>query len=530
MGKYGGKVLTVYITPSGVRIAEGENKNGSPVLSRFFIVSGVEEYFTEIPADPGSYEITNMAGLVYSIVNECHNQHTTCKRVMVASNCFGIYTKVESEGAKGSLKDAITGDLSSLFKKREKGGHEVLSPDKMSCKITWGTLVEDGAVSNKKTVSVGDKFILKSLVQEFYKHGYDVISIADSIGTLINFRHTEEATFDSQGKIVFDFDTNLHVLTMKKDLPMEVSKYPPMTEDEILERLENLIVSCLDVVGRNPKVYLTGSLMCNTYLYNAIIDRLQTIGYLVYDLFDRPEVDPTTGRHPTTGAPVLTGDYSVNIAMFMSAYAKNIVTILPTIEFSEIFKKNSKAIATVVLVLSVASLGVSAFFAGGRFLEMRDISGAPSSTETLQTQIQNLQSNKASLNATIETLTKADVTVLDLMNFVSANQSNFVTIVSVDTMDMLPGGTVVTETIPTVTQEGETPEETITGTEGGPGTTRQPIVLRGYARSGPAAVAYFDKLFKSGLPVDPTLNGIQVFELPNKEDVYIFEIQIGGVV
>lgn len=525
MGKYGGKVLTVYITPSGVRIAEGENKNGSPIIARFFQVSGVEEFFTEIPASPGAYEVTNMAGLVDAIVNECRNQRANCKRVMVCSNCFGITTEVTSEGAKGSLKDALTGDLSSVFKKREKGAKEILSPDKMSCKIAWGTLVEDGAVSKKGTISTGDKFMLKSLVQEFYKHGYDVISIADNIGALINFRHTEEATFDSQGKIIFDFDTDIHTLTMRKDLPIEVSKYGPMTEDDILSRLENLIGSCLENVGRNPKIYLTGALMSNTYLYNAIIDRLETIGYVVYDMFDRPKVDPETGLSPDTGNPVFTADYSVNIAMFMSAYAKNIVTILPAIELSEIFQKNSKAIATVFLVLSVVALGVSGLFAGSRFLEMRTITGAPSKADTLQSQIQSLQSNKASLNSTIETLTKADVTVLDLMNFITANQSDFVTMVSIDTLDMLPNGTTIDTT--TVTQEGE---ETISGSEGGPGSTRQPIILRGYARTGPAAVAYYDKLFKSGLAVDPVLNGIQVFDLPNDEKVYIFEIQIGGTV
>lgn len=111
MGKYSGKVLTVYITPTGVRVAEGENKNGSPVIDKFFVVRGVEEFFTEVQGNFGSYEVTNMSALVDAIVNECRNNNAKCRRVMLSSNCFCIETKAVSEESKGSIKDLLTGDL-----------------------------------------------------------------------------------------------------------------------------------------------------------------------------------------------------------------------------------------------------------------------------------------------------------------------------------------------------------------------------------------------------------------------------------
>lgn len=528
LGKYGGKVLTIYITPTGVRVAEGENKNGSPYVARYFTVFGVEDFFTEIPGAPGNYEVTNMAGLVDAIVNECRNQKASCRRVMVCSNCFGIETSVVTESSKGSLKGALTGDIGSLFKAKkdkDRKNRTSLAPDKMSCKVLWGELVEDGTVSKKTTESTGDKFMLKSLVQEFYKRGYEVISIADCIGILINFRHTEEATFDSQGKIVINFDGDCVVLSMKKDLPVDITRYQPMTEDEILERVDGIVGECLEKVGRNPKVYLTGALMSNTYLYNALIDRLETVSCRVYDLFDRPQAEPDGT------IKAFTADYSANIAMFMSAYAKNIVTILPAIEFSEVFRKNSKAIASIFLVISVLALGVTGFLAGSRFLALREMQNSPPQTASLEAQIQNLQSNQASLQSTIDTLTQADVTVLDLMNFVTKNESPMVTIVSIDTLDMLPPSLsvgLIEDT--TVVAEDTTAgtEEVITGGGGGVGAERMPIILRGYARSAPAAVGYFDRLFNLGLPVDPVLNGIEKYELPNGDIVHIFEIQIGG--
>ncbi len=526
LGKYGGKVLTVYITPSGVRVAEGENKNGSPFISRYFTVFGVEEFFTEIPGAPGSYEVTNMSGLIDAIVNECHNQRANCRRVMICSDCLGIDTIVESENKKGGAKSALTGDLSQLFgggggKKKDKNSKPSLSPDKMSCKITWGELVEDGVISKKITTSTGDKFVLKSLVKEFYNRGYDVISITDNMGLLINFRHTEEATFDSQGKIIMNFDGPVRVLCMHKDLPVDITPYSPMTEDEILERIDSMVSECYEKVGRNPKVFLAGALMSNAYLYNALIERLETVGVRVYDLFDRPEPDPNNE------GKLFTADYSANIAMFMSAYAKNIVTILPAIEFSEVFRKNSKAIASVFLVIACVALASTGFLAVTRYLEVQAMQDAPPQVSSLEGQIQNLQGNQASLQSTIDTLTQADVTVLDLMNFIVNNESPLVTIVSLDTLDMLPPSYSV-EGETTVVDNSSTADDTIEGDAGGPGAVREAIILRGYARTGPAAVGYYDRLFNSGLAVDPVLNGIEKCELPDGDEVYIFEIQIGG--
>lgn len=519
MGKYNGRVLTVYITPSGVRIAEGENKNGSPHIQRFFTVRGVEDYFTESQTGPGIYEVTNMSALVSSIVDECKNRKANCRRVMVCTNCLGIETEITEGHSGAGLKDILTGDISSIFKKKDKG--EKLSPDKMSCVVDWGEIVDDGKVSKKRTESIGDKFILKSLVQEFYSRGYDVISISDNVGTLFNLRQTEEATFDSQGKVIFDFDTNIHMICFRKDVPVFIETYTPMTNNEIMDRIENFLVNSAEYVGRNPKVYLTGYIMEDTFLYSALIDQIESCGYIVYDLFDRPTMGEEFDER------VLTAAYTANMAMFMNAYAKHVVSILPAIGFSEAFKKNSKAVAAVFLIVSLGCLLTSGYLAGSRFLEMQNIQSNPSQVSSLENQLQSLNANQISLNSTIETLTQADVTILDLINFIEHNQSEFVSVVSMDTADMLP----VSVTVENATTVAPTPaegEEQYAGQSGGGGKVREAIIIRGYARSGPAAIDYYDKLFNSGLYIDPVLNGVEKYKLPNGEEVFIFEISVGG--
>lgn len=524
MGKYSGKVTTVFIAPTGVRVAEGENKNGSPYLFNFFTVGGVENFFTEIVTDPGTYEITNMNGLVETIVNELKNRNVNCKRLMISSDCFGIDTVVRSEKAGISISEALTGDLGALRKQKKKDSNNKLSPDKSSCKIVWGTMPKDGVVMKQITESIGDKFMLKSLVMEFYRRGYEVISLSDTVGSLINFRHTEEATFDSQGKVIFNVGETIRRICLFKDLPVHIEKYPPITVDELNERMDNFIESAVELVGRNPKVYITGEQMRNTDLYNNLVDRLENNGYAVYDLFDKPLADEF-GMNPTTGLPVLTADYSANICMFMAPFAKNNISILPPIGFVEAFKKNSKLFSCLILSASVVILLSTVALAASRFLTMQNIQANPPKAPSMEATIQSLESMKVSLESTVTTLTQADVTVLDLMNFIDTHESEFVTIISVDTNDMLPSLIEVDNsgTTQEMTQTDEYSEEIVdTGL-----SEREPIIVRGYARSGPMAISYFDSMFNSGLPVDPVLNGIEKYELPNGEEVFIFEIQIG---
>lgn len=533
MGTYSGKLLTVYISPSGVRVAEGENRGGNPSISRFFMVPAVEEFFMEIPGSAGAYEVTNMSGLVDAILSECANQRTSAKRVMVSTNCLGITTEVHGDTSKtASIMELLSSDLGA--KKKDKGSQDKQkgSLGTLQCKVFWGDLVQDGKATRQVTTTVGDKFVLQSMVQEFFHHGYQVISVSDCVGSLMNFRQAEEATFDHKGKVIFDFDTTFTSINLLKDLPISINPFSYMDAFELQDRILTLVQDAVESVGRSPKIFITGSMMRDTQLYCSLIDKLEGMGYSVYDLFDRPMVDPDTGLEPDTGRPVLTPDYAINIAMLMSAYAKNVVALTPKVGFEVVFKQNSKVMAGFALIASLAFFAVSAFFAGMTALDVMDMQNNPPRVDSLQQEISSLQAQQTQLQSTINTLTQADVTVLDTLNFVHSNQSPLINVVSVDTKDMLTTAIVdSTGTTPGTPVLDENGNEITAGASGTHTTAvRQAIVIRGYSRNAEAAVDYYNRLFHYGLPVDPVLNGIEEYTLPNGTDtVCIFEIEIGGV-
>lgn len=531
MSKYSGKVLTVFVTRDGIRVCEGENKNGNPDISRFFTVSGVSEYFSE-PNTSAPPEIINMSGLVSAIVSECKNRNTSSRRVMVCSDCFGISTEINMEDTVGGLKNLLSGDLKSLKAKASKDKAQL--PDKMVCKQSWGELTSDGVVKKISTTTIGDKYMLKSLVQEFYQYGYEVVYVSGAQEVLFNFRQTEPASFDSQGKIIFDYDVFCGATVFLKDIPVEVTRLAMLDKEQLIERLHSQLNQAVQKTGRNPKIYLTGSVFKDTQLYGQVIDELENDGYIVYDLFNRPEVGEDYQRLLDLGEvePVMTPDYSANIAMLMCPFAKTLISMTPSLDFSDIFRKNSKAIATIVLGASAACLLLSLGITGYRVYNLYQMKQNPSNVESLNNQVMSLTNDRQSLESTIQTLTQADTTILELMKFIDVNQSDRVSVVSIDTRDMLTDEIAVDTAAVTVTPEEGTAEEgseTVTGSSGATVTpTRENIVIRGYAKTGNEAVNYYNRLFRYGLPSDPVLNGVERYTLPDGDEVYVFEIEIGG--
>lgn len=536
---YSGKVLTVYITPSGVRVCEGENKNGNLDITKFFTVVGVSEYFSRSVGSLAP-EIVNMSGLVSAIVDECKSRRVAAKRVMVCSDCFGIETEVLPDTSVGGLRTILTGDLKTLRSQAKNKDKTAASPDKIVCKQIWGDITSDGVVKKIATKSLGDKYMLKSLAQEFYLRGFEVIFISGAQEVLLNFRQTEPASFDSQGKVIFDYDVYCGASVLVKDIPVEVNRLALVERSDIPERLHSQLNQALNKTGRNPKIYLTGSVFRDTELYGQIIDELESEGYVVYDLFNRPSVDDAYESKVAMGEiePIMTPDFSVNVAMLMSSFAKSLVSMTPKLDISDMFKKNAKAIATLVLVAGCVCVVVSVGLAGLRFYQMMQVKNNPSNVVNLQSQVASLQSRQASLNSTIEVLTQADTTILELLKFIDTNQSDRITVVSIDTSDMLldsvsvdSSGVAVTQptnTTTTVDSSVTGADQSVSGSAGGSVSSRQPIIVRGYAKTGTEAVNYYDRLFEYGLPVDPVLNGVERYTLPNGEEVYVFEIEIGG--
>lgn len=523
MGKFGGKVLTIFIASDGVRVCEGENRNGNPDLSKFFTVSGVESYFTIIDGRPP--EISNMAGLVAAITEECKNRHVTTRKIMVVSNCFGIITEVErgkhAIGWKGILTGDIKDAIAAVASKSDKP-----APGIFRCTRDWGSVPIKGRLEHVSTKSDAEMYLLKSLVQEFYKNGYEVLYISGSREVLLNFKQTESASFDSQGKLIIDVDQDICISAFVKDTLYSIDHYSIIDPNDIVERLITLAGQSLNVTGRSPKVYLSGPFFRNTVLYNQVCDAFEMSHYSVYDLFNRPEVPDNYEELCAIGEiqRVITPDFSANLALLMCNYAKVLINLTPTVAASDLFKKNSKASAALFVGVSAALFIASGAWGVHTALQIKEMNENPSYADDYQSQVIVLGARQQSLQNTINTLTKADTTVLDLLSFIDDTEDENIRIVSVDTADMLRNEYSVSDSL----YDGD---EFVEGSEGGPSPeqVRESIIVRGYSRSGTAAIAYFDKLFKADLPVDPILKGIERYTLPIGDEIYIFEIEVGGV-
>lgn len=536
MGKYNGRVLTVYIAPSGVRVIDGENKNGDPNINKFFTIPDVDEYFTaSMGASP--YEISNMSSLVKTIVDSCREYRVSTKKVMVCSDCFGIETGFTNSLGAGSIKQALSGDIKSLFKKTKGGDDDIqTTPDKMVVRCSWGELIRDGVSRNMITKTSGDRYMLKSLVQEFYKYGYEVIFISGTQEVLINFRQTDPANFDSQGKVIFDFDIDCRSIILLKDVPVEFPKLNFVDDSELLNRMMSMLKQSLVTTGRNPTIYITGTRFVDCYLYNELVSGLETEGYTVYDLFNHPELPENYESLLAMGEvePILTPDYSANIALMMSAFASTVIQLTPNVELYDMIKKNAQTVATLALVAAGVFVVATGVLAGLRFFNIQNMEAHPSDVDSLNAQIATLTSRQQSLQETLNTLTKADTSILDLLEFVEANQSDRVYVVSIDTTDQLPNTTdegygLTTEVTGTAEAVGETVADTVEEvTPDGPSAERQKVVIRGYAKTSPEAVAYYNQMYNSGLPISPVLNGIEEYSLPDGDKVYIFEIEVRG--
>lgn len=516
------RAIAIHISPNGVRCVEGENRNGSPSKLKPFTVYGVSDFFSSSPYD-NSCIVTNMSGLVSSIVTEIKNRGISSRNVVIASDCIGISTNLDVSDFDliGTL---FHGDVKDVFKNIDFGRSD-LSPGQIAIKNKVGIRHED-----RKPITlemVADKFTLQSLVLEFYKHGFTVLGITSTVNALISLRVTESATFDSQGKIIMDFSDDISIICMKRDTPVSIKHYSNVLDDAILSNLDQMVISAIEITGRSPMFYITGTRMSNMELYRDVVKHLELHDYIVYDLLQVREKGDSEIK--------LTPDYLTAVSLFISSFDKTSSFKLQ-VGLTPRLQNNSKTLAVVAAVLTTVAFISTGAFAGYRFYRVNDIESKPNPASSIRNSITSLRSQQASLNSTIETLSEADTTVMELLKFVQANQTPDVTVVSIDTTDMLSGEITVTDSSTEQsesepeeqTDTGETPEDSIV-TGGSPTVSyRSPILVRGYAKTGHGALSYFDSLFAFQSASSPVLNGLERYTLPNGEEVYIFEIMIGG--
>lgn len=523
-----GKLLTLNVTPTSVYALEGSLK-GSLKIDRFFEVKNVSEFFDPSPEK----NIVNMSGLVSAIVEECKKQQVMSRNVVI-SIPFGISSNFShTEGSLG-LRELLKQDIGKSGKKKDKSQEPkaTKSADKSKISVRWGSFLDGGSSYVSKEETQGDSYMLKSLVKEFYINGFTVVGVSNPVNSLIPLRLTETSNFDTQGKILIDVDYYTNVVTLCRDVPVDCSTRQTVEDSELEAQILSIARDKVKRTGKAPRVYLTGARLKDAELYGQVTDALEGAGFKTYTLFEK---DSEEDEIPDVS-------YGINAGLLMAQQAKT-AFLTPNIDLSTKLEKNSGAFGT----LGVAVCGVAAIAALGvglyRGYQLYQVKNDPSRCAMLEQQLSQSKASQVSMNNTIAILSQTDATVQNLLEFIQDNNSDTVKIVSIDTAEMLVtsegtatgvvdsfavSGTATGAGTGTAPAASDT-TPVVTGSAGGSTqSSRQPIICRGYATLGAAAVMYYQKLFNSGLVTDPVLNGVERQTLPNGQEVYVFEIQIGG--
>lgn len=546
MSKYKSRCAFLYLTPSYCRVVEGENKSGHIDIKQFFAVAGMDQHFTPSSNNISGYEITSISGIVNDIITEFRNKHVKTKRVFLASNYLGIDTQIECEEPKGNILTLLMKDIGKSNKdnqaKKKAETKNTQNKTIIESKTSWGDVTVAGVTHSYTSITTADKFLLQTIVQEFYSRGYTVVGISNCISQLFNLRQSEVATFDSQSKVIFDIDTKVTIATLVRDVPVKIQEMPLTRGADIFNLIHNNLKGDADLLGHNPRVYLTGEAFVDLNFYFDIANRLDEKGYSVCDVCNLPDAEDERIEASMRGeaSAIITPDYSTCLAELLCAYSKNIINVVPSLDISEVFKSNSVGIAKGALALTVISALTGVGFSALRGLNYLEMNGNPSRVSAMQSEITTLNTTKSMYDETIATLTQSDTTITEVMKFITANKDANINVVSVDTNDMLLSefttedgviisggsaeGTLVTD-YEMYDEEGM-PMDNLSNVP--KYTYREPIIIRGYARTGSAAVDYYNKLHKYDLPFEPILNGVEKYTLPNGQEAYIFEIQIGG--
>lgn len=554
------RLLTVNIGMDCVHVLEGSLK-GDLSVKQLFTIANTGEFFTSVPEN----SIVNLSGLVRLIATECKKHSVLCRRVIVGLP-FGITTTFEQAEGHNTLQSTFSrfkGEGEQDKKKNDQAGKAKtkIGPDQMSSSVSWGTYPGDDMTLLSKSNTVANSYMLQAFAKEFYRHGYNLAGIVDVTGALLPFRQTDSAGFDAQGKIMIDFSDSTTIVSLYRDVPISAEVMQKTEPEAIPLSVVDLVERRQRITGKSPRVYISGSQLKDLKLYVQVLDALLSNGFKISDLYDahQQSAEVKDGDDAQFDDARITPDYGVNLGMLMIQPGKSTM-LSPSVDFGSVLERYAKGIGSGGVGIAAAVLALSLVGAGLRVVNLVQMRTNPSNVSLYQSQLSSMKQKQASMNETIEILSQTDSTVLDLLSFIKTYDSERVKVISMDTLDMLQvsgdtvvagpnsfavsgGSTGATSSTspqdstnsdgPTVSSDGTTVSSdgtTVSGESAPSGTmrSREAIIMRGYAKTGAEAVNYFQRLFNSGLVTDPILNGVERQILPDGDEVYVFEIQIGG--
>jgi len=554
------KMILLDLGSEVIKAIEVEQNGISTNITRAISASGATLYLD----DKG---LKNMNGLVRYITETLEENGFTAKRVMISTSAFNISTTIEILDDKQTELKGLQHDNLTLS----------------TYQIYGETQTEQGS-ERHYTVSSASRLPIESLAKTFKQYGYTVISIEDAKTAEMNLIKLKPWNYDIPDKIILSLGRRPYLYGFTQDALSFVEPLTPFftqglekfakTLDCEFEQFRDIFTAVgIERSSSGMAILQSANINADSY-YSSVkkfcVDAFEQLKkqldyinedhrvnhyYLiisggfadipgVYPLIEEEFNDEATtiirgaiGRRYSDKYMTIENKLAGRVEDIGCIYGNCIGLIfksrfgtksnlLPLVK--EKPKSGFLLIATTrVIIAIVILLSVSSAFK--TVLNLINYVSFPEITNAaeINAEYQSLLSREKSLSNRLKAIKTIDKTAIKLIEFAGNYKDPMLSIVSIDTQDMLEAENakevITEEKKPTspfadVTEETEEAEEEIVDVKA--------IVIRGYALSSSAVSQFSSAIYDAGISDKVYVDGVEKVELPSGESLYIFQIYL----
>ena len=560
-----GKSLFLDIGTDSIKAVEIAKTTDKMMLTNATIISDARRYLSE-------YGVENMSGLVNCITDELENSGFTAKRVYIASSSLRIESSLEITDDSGKAQPSKADEASNT---------SIVS------KQVYGSIVYDNKVCTSTVISIGDSYVLRSLAESFDAKGYQVVSIEDSITTVMNLAKLTKYTFDFPGKVIISFGNTTKYICYNKDCPVSINEYGARISDMIAQIADALKMTYQEI---NTLFFKYGLIMSEEAIRELMSRGIDPNGYfdairgccLSYLEQLKEEVDAeceTKGLGRcyiivTGGYADIPGLYDMLEHEFCDEYKILLRNAIPHMYENEYFviqnKTGARDIGAVYgtctgfllkdmfrqsinllpkyqkldsstnmtsALKGFAFMSAAAFVVAVIMLVITCFSYmstpiVPISGDDLNYQRETLLHKEEQLDKQLEAVGSLKTTGASLVGLCNRYSGGMLTVISIDSTDVLTSGEDETQGTTGSTDgsaSSDAQDANVQPVEDMTTVVNNDYTIRGFAADPSYVTAFFENICANGYKGKATMNdGIRKVTLPSMVEMYIFEIIVKG--
>lgn len=553
------RTAVIHITPDLIRVAEGAITGNKLRIYKTALVPNAEQYFPDGKCD-------HLAELAAAVSTAMRNAGMKAQDLCIA---YENSNDIAVEWVEGTAPDVTPRpkiqDLwhMEVGKKNIPSQKEQTEPDTGICRRVdhWGAYVANGECGTLQTVSTADTDLISGIAYEFRDLGYRIESIESPQTALLYLHRAAPYSWDSKEKMLIQTRGNaVTVYRWIKGTPAHVTVRPFDTEEGTLAERVLTICQRESLAGdlRRPLIMLGGDLMATYSDYISVTEYMEQNGCTILDLYNCKEPDGgepnrcvdkalTTEIYANRGKENVCGQFTVCIGLLYRQLEKEPCNLLTKGNLQKTDMAALKLSARLVSI-SAAALALALALTGVRLVGTYRMRSELQSATALQGSLASAIANRQGMEDRLTALAGIDSRYKSVLAYALGNVNSSLNIASIDTENVLEETTSASkfaaDTASQPAEAGTDGSQTPATEAGGTPldlTSRQKIIIRGYATSSGDAMQFYNSLMASGIG-SVELVGIQQVKLEDNrkaqngekisvvspESVYAFEISVGG--